>query len=141
MIFVMVGHAAATLFMVGVIWFVQIVHYPLMNRVGDSCFTQYELINVRRTGWVVGPVMLAEGVTAFYLVWVPATRSPAALAGLGLLFLIWASTAFIELPCHRHLSEGFNPAVHRRLVNSNWIRTIAWTLRGALSLLILGYGV
>ncbi len=29
-------HAAMTLFMVGVIWFVQIVHYPLFRGVGEA---------------------------------------------------------------------------------------------------------
>ncbi len=28
-------HAGATLYMAGVIWFVQIVHYPLFSRVGQ----------------------------------------------------------------------------------------------------------
>ncbi|MFY0528690.1 hypothetical protein ACN28I_37835 [Archangium gephyra] len=30
---VLLAHAAATLFMVGLIWFVQVVHYPLFSRV------------------------------------------------------------------------------------------------------------
>ena len=29
-------HAASTLFMAGVIWFVQVVHYPLMASVGTT---------------------------------------------------------------------------------------------------------
>ena len=29
-------HAAATLFMTGLIWFVQVVHYPLFARVGED---------------------------------------------------------------------------------------------------------
>jgi hypothetical protein len=141
MIFLLVGHAAATLFMVGLIWFVQIVHYPLMGRVGESSFADYEARHTRLTGFVVGPVMLAEGATALCLVWLPSFRSPAALIGLVLLVVIWLSTAFLQVPCHRRLSAEFDPVVHRRLVRSNWIRTIAWTLRGGLSLLILGYGV
>ena len=31
-------NAFATLAMVGLIWFVQVVHYPLFAKVGNSCF-------------------------------------------------------------------------------------------------------
>ena len=46
-------HAATTLFMVGVIWFVQIVHYPLFQRVGKDGFGAYERQNTRKTGYVL----------------------------------------------------------------------------------------
>ena len=67
---VLLLHLAATLFMVGVIWFVQVVHYPLLARVGTSGFEAYEQAHTRRTGWVVAPPMLAELVTAVLLLWV-----------------------------------------------------------------------
>ena len=60
---------AATLFMVGLIWFVQIVHYPLFSRVGEEAFQRYETDHQRLTTWVVGPPMLAEFATAILLVW------------------------------------------------------------------------
>ncbi len=59
---------AATLFMVGVIWFVQIVHYPLFARVGAGGFPAYSERHSRLTGLVVGPLMLAEAATAAALV-------------------------------------------------------------------------
>jgi hypothetical protein len=36
------------------------------------------------------------------------------------------------VPAHGRLAEGFDAGVHARLVATNWIRTMAWTLRGAL---------
>jgi hypothetical protein len=42
-------HAAATLVMVGVIWFVQIAHYPLMARVSAGEFAAYEREHQTRT--------------------------------------------------------------------------------------------
>ena len=50
--------AAATLAMVGLIWFVQIVHYPLMAQVGRDSFAHYEASHTARTTWVVAPLML-----------------------------------------------------------------------------------
>ncbi|MCG8583206.1 MAG: hypothetical protein MI757_00650, partial [Pirellulales bacterium] len=54
----------STLTMVGVIWFVQIVHYPLFGLVGTSDFGRYEQVHQNRTTRVVAPLMLIEAVTA-----------------------------------------------------------------------------
>lgn len=56
--------SAATLFMTGLIWFVQVVHYPLFGSAGRDIFAGYERAHQRRTGWVVGPPMLVELATA-----------------------------------------------------------------------------
>ena len=58
---------AATFVMVGVIWFVQIVHYPLMARVSASEFAAYEREHQNRTTFVVAPTMLIEAVAATLL--------------------------------------------------------------------------
>ena len=55
----LLAHAGTTLFMVGLVWFVQVVHYPLFGRVGEDEFVAYS----RLTGWVVGPPMLLEAAT------------------------------------------------------------------------------
>ncbi|MDY3557576.1 hypothetical protein R5W23_000103 [Gemmata sp. JC673] len=130
-------HLVATLFMVGVIWFVQVVHYPLLARVGRADFEEYEQAHVRLTGWVVAPPMLTELVTAVLLLWVRPDRVPlwAIGAGLALVVVNWVSTWAFQIPCHDRLTRGFEPAVHRRLVATNWLRTTVWSLRG---LLVLG---
>jgi hypothetical protein len=132
---VLAAHAFATLFMTGLIWFVQVVHYPLFDRVGDSEFATYEKGNTRRTGWVVGGPMLLELGLAVVLAWSPG--GTAAWCGLGLLGIIWLSTALSQVPMHRRLERGFDPSAHRRLVRGNWIRTTAWSLRGVLSVFML----
>jgi hypothetical protein len=38
---------------------------------------------------------------------------------------------------HRRLERGFDADAHRRLVLGNWVRTVAWTARGVILLLIL----
>ncbi|MFK7992464.1 MAG: hypothetical protein AB8I08_40960 [Sandaracinaceae bacterium] len=132
-------HAVVTVFMTAVIWFVQVVHYPLFARVGPSAFQAYEAAHVRRITWIVMPAMLLELVSATAIVllgsahWSPA----AACAGLGLLVLIWASTGLVQVPLHRHLEKGLDDTVVARLVKSNWIRTAAWTARAGLVVLAL----
>lgn len=129
------AHAFVTLFMTGLIWFVQVVHYPLFARVGNTDFTAYEAQHTRRTGRLVGAPMLLELGLAATLAWSPG--GTAAWCGLGLLAIIWLSTAVSQVPMHRRLERGFDQAAHQRLVRGNWVRTIAWTLRGVLAILML----
>jgi len=133
-------HIAATWTMVGLIWFVQIVHYPLFVQVGLSFFAEYETNHSRLTTWVVGPPMLMEGVTAIgLLLYKPYGISSSQLwFGLALLLMIWASTGFLQVPQHDILTRGFNMEAHHFLVASNWVRTVAWSLRGVLVLAMLG---
>ena len=132
-------HLFSTLAMVGLIWFVQIVHYPMMADVGVAEFKEYERIHQQRTTLVVAPLMLTEFASSL-LLWFyspdPLPRSYFLVGGL-LLALIWGSTFFLQVPTHTRLSVGFNASDHRFLVLSNWIRTIAWTARGILSILIV----
>ena len=135
----LLAHAAATLVMVGVIWFVQIVHYPLMARVSASQFAAYEREHQTRTTFVVAPTMLIEAITATVLLVVPLPGIGRALPalGIGLLGVIWLSTFFVQVPKHARLANGFDAAAHRRLVQANWLRTAAWTGRGILALVML----
>jgi hypothetical protein len=69
MITVLLAHAASTLVMVGVIWFVRVVHYPLFEQVGKAAFAAYETAHARLTTWVVAPTMLVEALTGGLLLW------------------------------------------------------------------------
>lgn len=129
-------HAAATWALTGLIWFVQVVHYPLLARIGRNEAPGYEQAHTRRTAWVVGPPMLVELVSGVLLLWVrPAGASLSqAVTGVALLAVVCLSTQFVQVPCHERLSQTFDPAVHRRLVSTNWVRTICWSARGLLVL-------
>ena len=135
-------HGAATLAMVGLIWFVQIVHYPLFAKVGRQHFADYEWLHQARTAQVVGPLMLTEALTATLLLLsdLPPAARHLAWLGMGLLVLIWLSTVLLQVPLHRHLAAGYDSRSAARLVSSNWLRTIAWTLRGLIALMLLAQG-
>jgi hypothetical protein len=131
-------HLAATLVMVGVIWYVQLVHYPLMARVNPAGFPEFHREHTRRTGWVVIGPMLVEAATAVLLV-VPGVETvprPLAAAGLLLVLAIWVATFAVQVPLHGRLARGFDSVTHRRLVSTNWARTAAWSIRGVLALLM-----
>ena len=117
----------------------QVVHYPLFAAVGRDDFVRYERLHTQRTGWVVGPLMGVESVAALVVAVVLFDEIGAflALTGLVLLAVIHSSTIFLQVPAHRILSERFDPAVQRRLVRTNWIRTIGWSARGGLAVIML----
>ena len=133
---VLLANLCSSLAMTGLIWFVQIVHYPMFSRVGEREFAEYAKQHARLTSLVVGPLLLIETMSAVGLAFLSGERI-AVWLGLGLVGVIWVSTAVIQIPCHTRLARGFDAGVHRRLVRSNWIRTIAWSARSGLALLSL----
>jgi len=134
-------HAAATWTMVGVIWVMQLVHYPLFAQVGTETYATYQTLHMQRITWIVGPVMLVELATAGLLAAGYAADVPSAQVwiGLGLLAFIWVSTGLVQAPLHGMLTSGFDTQTHTWLVRSNWLRTVAWTLRGILALWMLAF--
>ncbi|MEM8945213.1 MAG: hypothetical protein AAGD11_08520 [Planctomycetota bacterium] len=136
---VLLVQAASTWAMVGLIWFVQIVHYPLFARVGGAEFSAYEQLHQRLTTLVVAPLMFAELGVAIWLCWSGSDVLPAwqTWLGLGLVIVIWLSTAVLQVPAHEALANDFSVEQHAKLVGTNWIRTVAWSMRGVLVLWML----
>ncbi len=127
-------NAVATLAMVGLIWFVQIVHYPLMAAVGETQSRDYHGRHQRLTGFVAGPLMIVEAGTAVLLLAIRPDGVPlaAAVTGVALIVVLWLSTFLLQVPVHRKLAGGHRPELVRRLVRSNWLRTAAWSARGVV---------
>ena len=122
--------------MTGIIWLVQVVQYPLFESVGREAFLRYHAGHTHLITYVVMPLMCVElctsvGLTVYpppglFRVW--------AWIGLGLLGIVWSSTAFLQVPQHGMLAEGFDIEIYRSLVIGNWIRTAAWTARSCMFL-------
>ena len=128
-----VVHAAATWALVGLIWTIHVVHYPLFAAVGSG-FRAYHESHMQRITFIVAPLMLVELATAF-LLW---TSPPAGtdgrmwLVGLVLLAVVWIETGLFAVPQHGRLEAGFDEGTHRALMIGNLVRTLAWTARGLL---------
>ena len=132
-------HTGSALYLCGLIWFVQLVHYPLMARVGSDAYPAYARQHQRLTTLVVAPAMLIEAITAILLFVAPESSStrPLATTGLALVACIWASTIWLQVPCHERLGRGYDSGAVRRLVRTNWIRTVAWSARGGIAMAML----
>ena len=126
----------ATVMLAGLIWMVQLVHYPLLAKVGREQFQDYERSHCLRITWIVAPLMFLELTTNVVLVFA-SSWSPSVVGRLGLVLIVWLSTAFIQVPLHRKLERGYDINAIHSLVSSNWIRTAAWSLRA----LVLVFGI
>jgi len=127
----MAAQAASTFAMTGVIWLVQLVQYPGFGRVGAADFASFHAHHCRAIGFVVGPLMVVELLTAVLLAW---TGQPLWFWRfmLAALLLIWVSTALLQGPLHSRLArEGLRPDLVESLVRGNWLRTILWSARSA----------
>lgn len=128
---------ATTLPLCGLIWTIQLVHYPLFAAVGDEGFTAYHAAHSRAISILVIPLMLVELAAALaWLRWPPPSSGSMALIGAALVIVIWASTFLLQVPVHMLLGNGLDTGLVERLVATNWIRTLAWTGRSALLLVV-----
>ena len=131
-------HLTSTAAMIGLIWFVQVVHYPLFDDVDERSFVAYEERHRFRTGLVVGPLMAAEtGSAAVLAVFGSGAARVAASVGLVVLAAIHASTVLVQVPLHMALSEAHDRGRIARLVRTNWVRTVLWTVRLAPAIVAL----
>ena len=135
-------HVAASFFMVGLIWTIHTVHYPLFAYVGESTYPAFQAEHVERIGklllvpWLLeGLTMLAIGALAFFGQRKD-LRLPSLLNGVNMAIVLIIS-GFWSAPAHGDLADGFDPAVHDRLMIANLIRTLAWTLCGVSAIWIL----
>ena len=125
-------HLFATLFMCGLVWFVQIVHYPLFKLVPLSDFPTYQKKNFV-TGFVTVPVMTLELFSGLWIL--IADYSNLFITNMLLLGLIWGSTFLFQVPTHMQLVKNPTHKLMNKLIGTNWIRTIGRSIRTG----ILGY--
>lgn len=127
---------ASSLFMMGLIWTIQLLHYPSFQFVDENNFKDFHRFHNQKISFIVIPVMISELVTSGLLWW---NEGYLSLNGIGfyLVLLIWVSTFLLSVPNHAKLSKGKDDVVITALVNTNWVRTMLWTVKAGLSLCII----
>ena len=134
---VLVLQALSSLNLMGLIACIQWVHYPMFARLDKREFADSVRWHGERISWLVGPLMLMELVCSLLLYLFPPWPSSVFGWGLGLVVALWCSTGLLQVPLHSRLTRGYDPLALRRLVVSNWLRTLLWSWRGLLSLFCL----
>ena len=122
-------HLIATSVMVGVIWIIQLVHYPSFHFIERNQYTSFQRFHMSRISYVVIPAMLTELFTLILIIISMDQVDPIILASALLLIVIWLMTAVFFSGVHQKLTLGYDQTVVEKLVKLNWGRTLLWTLR------------
>ena len=122
-------HLIATSVMVGVIWTIQLVHYPSFHFIELNQYTTFQRFHMSRISYVVIPAMLTELFTLILIIISMDQVDHIILASALLLIVIWLMTAVFFSGVHQKLTLGYDQAVVEKLVKINWGRTLLWTLR------------
>jgi hypothetical protein len=122
---------ALAAYMTGVIWVVQVVHYPLFARVGADGWAAYHAEHSRRITPVVAPAMLAHAGVAVALV----AGRPGALAVVNLVLA--AGLLLVTGAVFARLHATLRPETLGRLLRLNALRAGAWTASAGVALALL----
>tara|TARA_B110000046_G_scaffold173759_1_gene196726 strand:+ start:75505 stop:75924 length:420 start_codon:yes stop_codon:yes gene_type:complete len=128
-------HIISTVLMTGICWFVQTIHYPLFHEIRIEDFSKYERKNYR-TAYLTVPLMVIELFSGIYYFFV-VENSKLFFWNLVLLLIIELSTVFFQIPIQAKLSKIYDKQLIKKLILTNWIRTISWTARTSILSIIL----
>ena len=117
----------STSVMVGVIWVIQLLHYPSFHFINDQKYIEFQHFHMQRISFIVVPVMLIELASALLLAYF--FESSLTIILLALVLGIWAITFIFFTNMHQKLTDGYNHSIVDRLVQINWSRTALWSLR------------
>ena len=125
---------AAAAYLTGLIWTVQVVHYPSFGLVPKEAWAVFHSAHTRRMSYVVLAPMVLELGLAGWLAWAGRTSLPAGAGwwSLALVVFVWAVTFLISVPFHNRLEVGYDYVAIDGLTRTNWLRTVAWTVRAGL---------
>ena len=126
-------------FMVGLIWLIQLVSYPLFSYVNVGDFQKYHSRHVKKITPIVALAMTLEAsIALILLIFTPSDSVGLLVINTLLVCLIWVSTAFIQIPYHQRLEFPKNQILYtEKLIKTNWIRTILWAFKLIISIWVL----
>ncbi len=106
------------------IWLVQLIIYPSFAYTEKKSFISWHTKYTRLMGLVVSPLILTQVGIEILLFPDQVHRLRILLIGL-----VWLATFSLSVPCHHKLHrEGYDSATIKRLIVSNWIRTLLWSV-------------
>lgn len=128
---VFILHLVSTSIMVGVIWIIQLVHYPTFLFIDKQKYMKFQEFHMSRVSYIVMPTMIAELFSGIYILFynnVLMVNTFFLLASFSLL-LNWVITALVFVKIHNGLLIKYEKNIILLLVKLNWLRTILWSLR------------
>jgi hypothetical protein len=116
--------------LLGILWFVQLIHYPLYGKIKED-FVKYEKEHIRRTTLFLTPIIILDLLLNTFLVIKLSSSNVGLILGFSLAFnvMTWLSTFSFQVEQHKKLSLKFSRKVVSDLIRTCWIRTLFWTAK------------
>lgn len=121
--------------LLALIWIVQLTHYPSFKFIDTKLFEAFHHHHTQSITLVVLPLMVSELALSSWLVY-NEPKNIWFLSSWILVILIWGSTFLIQVPLHNALSTTFDSKAVQSLITTNWIRTLLWTIKSILALIV-----
>lgn len=136
---VFLTHFICSIFMTGVIWVIQRVHYPSFSYISKQDFVAYHNFHSFHITWIVAPVMIIELLTAAFMVYENYYTEffTKFLIVFLMTLILWIATFFLSVPCHSELSKDKSDRAIKKLVRTNWIRTIFWSVKSIFLIILI----
>lgn len=123
-------HLLASLYMLGAIWFIQVVHYPMLLQDTPEEFSRCHAFGCKRSAYALLPAMIIELITAIWLLFHPYPNLFTIIILLVLTLAPLISTFLFQIPLQKKLGQEWQEHRLLRLIHTNWIRTWLWTFKG-----------
>lgn len=123
---------AISFYMLGLIWVIQLIHYPAFLRIDPSQFSVFHEKHSQALGILAGSAMIAELIFSLMILFNGAWILGSVF--LSLTVAVWIATFFLSVPLHNRLASGYHQAVILKLIRTNWIRTGLWTMKAIVAM-------
>ena len=132
-------HLVTTAVLAGMVWVVQLVVYPAFRTVGPTAgWAAHHRRHSTAMATVIALPWALQGLTvALLLVRRP---GPLVLLTAALAAATVLVTVAVSVPLHTRLGDGYDDALARRLISTNWWRTAAWTAGTACAAVLAARG-
>ena len=132
-LYLLISNLVLNSILLGIILMTQFVNYPLLDSYNENFHTTHQNY-MKRMGYVAGPIMVLEFLIISFL-FLSNFENKVIAAMFLITCLIWLSTFLIQVPVHQGLTNRKEKKLIQKLINTNWIRTILWSVKLVLSLI------
>ena len=121
----------SNIYLIAISIIVQLVVYPSFKNLKKKSFTTFHKNYTKKMLFLVGPIMLLELIASLILVF----KFDQIKLPLVPLSFVWFLTFLLIVPIHNKLSKRFQEIEHKKLINLNFYRTLAWVVKFAFTLI------
>lgn len=125
----------STFFLTGLIWVIQLVHYPSFHYIEENIFSTFAQFHSKRITRIVLPMMFIELISAFIILLASDLGQLSFtlfIVNFVIIVLIWSCTFCLSMPCHKELMREINKPIINKLIRTNWPRTVLWSFKSLL---------